>query len=82
MSAFALPLFTTIARMSFDGRRSSASLTGAAFARFTVKQPTATHGASLKTSAMSLRIVLMPALTPANEKPRGVFNRASYGKVG
>ena len=28
--------------------------------------------------AMSFRIVLMPALTPANEKPRGVFTGASW----
>src|SRR5262249_10244170 len=71
--AFALPLFTTIARTFACGTRFSASRTGAARAAFTVKHPAAAHGASLYTSARSLRAALMPQFIPAYENPRGVF---------
>ena len=47
VSAFALPLFTTTACTADAGRRASASSTGAARARFRVKQPAAEQGASL-----------------------------------
>ena len=47
VSALAFPLLITTARMPSDGRRFSASITGAALARFCVKQPAAEQGASL-----------------------------------
>ena len=47
VSALALPLLITTARMPSAGRRFSASMTGAALARFAVKQPAAEQGASL-----------------------------------
>src|SRR5437762_742694 len=82
VSALALPLLTTIACTVVDGTRVAAWLTGAARDAFTVKQPAATHGTSLNTSAMSLRDALMPALTPAYENPRGVFTTPPRGATG
>lgn len=72
VSAFAFPLLMTIARTSRAGRRAAASRTGAAREAFCVKHPAAAHGASLATRARSLRAALMPACTPAYEKPRGI----------
>src|ERR1700756_5766051 len=62
--------------MPAAGRRAAASRTGAARAAFTVKQPAAEHGASLKTSAKSLRAALMPLLMPEYVNPRGVRTMA------
>ena len=47
VSALALPLLITTARMPSEGRRFSASSTGAALARFWVKQPAAAQDDSL-----------------------------------
>ena len=73
VSALALPLLITTARSCSAGRRFSASRTGAALARFCVKQPAAEQGVSLYTSARSLRFGLMPAWMPAQRNPFASF---------
>ena len=75
--AFALPLFTTIARTPSAGNRASASTTGAAFARLMVNAPAHVAGVSDTNSARSGRIGLMPHATPENRNPMGSFIRAS-----
>src|SRR5467141_4467913 len=73
VSALALPLLITTARIPSAGSRFSASRTGAALARFWVKQPAAEQGVSLYTSARSLRFGLMPDCMPAQKNPLGTF---------
>ncbi len=77
VSALALPLLTTTARIPSAGSRRRASSTGAARASFTVKQPAAAQGPSLTTRARSLRAGLSPACTPAKRKPAGTFTARS-----
>src|SRR4051812_25838233 len=69
--AFALPLLATMARIASDGRALMPCRTGAAHRRFTVNTPAVTAGISDTSNARSGRVALMPALTPANLKPRG-----------
>ena len=73
VSALAFPLLMTTAWMPSAGTRFSASMTGAALARFCVKQAAAEQGVSLYTSARSLRFGLIPACMPAKRKPAGTF---------
>jgi len=65
VSAFALPLLTTTARIAALGTRVRASTIGAAAAAFCENLPAATHGSSLAINAMSLRTGFNPQWTPA-----------------
>jgi hypothetical protein len=72
VQAFALPLFTTTARMRppLFWRCSRLTPTGAAANRFWVKMPAALMGASATSSATSGRpLSLMPAATPEARSP-------------
>ena len=66
VSAFALPLLMTIARMCSFGSIFSAWTTGAAFAKLTVNAPTQTASTSERTRARSLFFGLSPQGTPEN----------------
>ena len=79
VSALALPLFTSTARMPSAGTRSRASMTGAAQALLTVKRPAAAAGTSETTSATSRRCGFRPAATPPKRKPLGIFTPSLPG---
>ncbi len=79
VSALALPLFTSTARMPSEGTRSRASITGAAAALLMVKRPAAAAGTSETTSATSRRCGFKPTATPLKRKPLGIFTSSLRG---